>query len=110
MPEKDILLRVENLKMYFPAEKTLGGKELTDIIVFIQGGYNGTEHLVHKLIVVIGQENASGFRIAVHILTLDVLERIVHCISPFSRILALATRSGVRIPGVKVSELSWCFG
>lgn len=26
MPEKDILLRVENLKMYFPAEKTLGGK------------------------------------------------------------------------------------
>ena len=26
MAEKDILLKVENLKMYFPAEKTLGGK------------------------------------------------------------------------------------
>ena len=26
MPDKDILLRVENLKMYFPASKTLGGK------------------------------------------------------------------------------------
>lgn len=26
MPEKDILLKVENLKMYFPAAKTLGGK------------------------------------------------------------------------------------
>ncbi len=26
MPDKDILLRVENLKMYFPATKTLGGR------------------------------------------------------------------------------------